>query len=79
MLSLLVANKVEIPCLSFLGFPSQKGRQILHRTPSWAESVCEQVPLAPYVFYPDKPVHIKVSVNHVNHTEPGYVHEAVVV
>ena len=72
-------HKVEIPNISFLGFPSQKGRHLLHRTPSWVESVCEQIPLAPYVFYPDKPVHIQVSVNHVNYTEPSYVHEAVVV
>ncbi|XP_078359794.1 uncharacterized protein LOC144644227 isoform X4 [Oculina patagonica] len=61
-----------------IGFPSQKGRHRLHRTPSWAEAVCEQVPLAPYVFYPDKPVHIQVSVNHVNFSDPSYVHEAVV-
>ncbi|KAL9984800.1 hypothetical protein ACROYT_G007135 [Oculina patagonica] len=60
------------------GFPSQKGRHRLHRTPSWAEAVCEQVPLAPYVFYPDKPVHIQVSVNHANFSDPRYVHEAVV-
>ena len=89
MLSLLAANnvlivvhschKVVISWFSFTGFPSQKGRHLLHRTPSWAESVCEQVPLASYVFYPDKPVHIQVSVNHVNNIEPGYVHEAVVV
>ncbi|KAL9984804.1 hypothetical protein ACROYT_G007139 [Oculina patagonica] len=60
------------------GFPSQKGRHRLRRNPSWAEAVCEQVPLAPYVFYPDKPVHIQVSVNHVNFSDPTYVHEAVV-
>ena len=62
----------------FSGFPSQKGRHRLHHHPSWAEAVCEQVPLAPYVFYPDKPVHIQVSVNHVNFSDPSYVHEAVV-
>ena len=62
----------------FSGFPSQKGRHRLRRNPAWAEAVCEQVPLAPYVFYPDKPVHIQVSVNHVNFSDPSYVHEAVV-
>ena len=62
----------------FLGFPSQKGRHRLHHNPAWAEAVCEQVPLALYVFYPDKPVHIQVSVNHVNFSDPAYVHEAVV-
>ncbi|XP_074614661.1 uncharacterized protein LOC141874349 [Acropora palmata] len=60
------------------GFPNQKGRHRLRHYPVWAEAVCEQVPLAPYVFYPDKPVHIQVSVNHVNFSDPGYVHEAVV-
>ena len=62
----------------FSGFPSQKGRHHLRHNPAWAEAVCEQVPLAPYVFYPDKPVHIQVSVNHVNFSDPAYVHEAVV-
>ena len=60
------------------GFPSQKGRHRLHHHPNWAEAVCEQVPLVPYVFYPDKPVHVQVSVNHVNFSDPSYVHEAVV-
>ncbi|PFX13619.1 RNA-directed DNA polymerase from mobile element jockey [Stylophora pistillata] len=60
------------------GFPSQKGRHRLRHHPSWAEAVCEQVPLVPYVFYPDKPVHIQVSVNHNNFSDPSYVHEAVV-
>ncbi|PFX13617.1 CD209 antigen-like protein E [Stylophora pistillata] len=60
------------------GFPSQKGRHRLNHHPNWAEAVCEQVPLVPYVFYPDKPVHIQVSVNHVNFSDPSYVHEAVV-
>ena len=65
-------------CILFSGFPSQKGRHRLHHHPTWAEAVCEQVPLTPYVFYPDKPVHIQVSVNHVNFSDPAYVHEAVV-
>jgi len=62
-----------------IGFPTQKGRHRLRHNPVWAEAVCEQVPLAPYVFYPHKPVHIQVSVNHVNFSDPAYVHEAVVV
>lgn len=62
----------------FSGFPSQKGRHSLRRTPSWAEAVCETIPLVPDVFYPDKPVQIQVSVNHANFSDPSYVHEAVV-
>lgn len=61
-----------------VGFPSQKGRHRLRHHPNWAEAVCEQVSLVPYVFYPDKPVHIQVSVNHVNFSDPSYVHEAAV-
>ena len=68
--------KLKLNCSP--GFPSQKGRHRLRRIPSWAEAVCEQVPLTPYVFYPDKPVHIQVSVNHANFSDPNYVHEAVV-
>ena len=71
---------LKIIVISFpaTGFPSQKGRHRLHHHPNWAEAVCEQVPLVPYVFYPDKPVHVQVSVNHVNFSDPSYVHEAVV-
>lgn len=65
-------------CFSLSGFPNQKGRHRLRHYPVWAEAVCEQVPLAPYVFYPDKPVHIQISINHVNFSDPGYVHDAVV-
>ena len=71
---------LKIIVISFpaIGFPSQKGRHRLHHHPNWAEAVCEQVPLVPYVFYPDKPVHVQVSVNHVNFSDPSYVHEAAV-
>ena len=76
-----MSNKSDLDCLIwslFSGFPSQKGRHRLRHYPVWAEVVCEQVPLKPYVFYPDKPVHMQVSVNHVNFSDADYVHEAAV-
>ena len=78
MLTIFEPNSVTYVLFLFEGFPSQKGRHRLSHNPVWAEAVCEQVPLEPYVFYPDKPVQIQVSVNHVNFSDPAYVHEAVV-
>ena len=78
---LFMSNKSDLDCLIwslFSGFPSQKGRHRLRHYPVWAEVVCEQVPLKPYVFYPDKPVRMQVSVNHVNFSDADYVHEAAV-
>ncbi|XP_068746586.1 uncharacterized protein [Montipora capricornis] len=60
------------------GFPSEKGRHQLHHYPSWAEAVCEEVPLDSSYFYPDKRIHVQVTVNHANFSDPSYVHEAVV-
>ena len=76
--SLNIRNRKRFLRSFSAGFPSQKGRHRLHHHPNWAEAVCEQVPLVPYVFYPDKPVHVQVSVNHVNFSDPSYVHEAAV-
>ena len=58
----------------------QEGRHSIRRIPSWAdhEGVWETVPLAPDVFYPDKPVQIQIAVNHANFSDPSYVHEALV-
>ena len=50
----------------------------MHHAPSWAITVCEQVEINPYNFYPDRPVHVQVSVNHVIYSGTAFVHEAVV-
>ena len=62
----------------FSGFPSQKGRHRMHRSQPWAVTACEEIEISPYNFYPDKPVHVQVSVNHVNYSDAAYVHEAVI-
>ena len=50
----------------------------MHRSQPWAVTACEEIEISPYNFYPDKPVHVQVSVNHVNYIDAAYVHEAVV-
>ncbi|KAK3745907.1 hypothetical protein QZH41_008487 [Actinostola sp. cb2023] len=60
------------------GFPLDKGRQYLSHVSSFAESHCEVVSLKPYTFYPDKPVHIQLTVNYINTSLPAKVHDATV-
>ena len=50
----------------------------MHRSQPWAVTACEEIEISPYNFYPDRPVHVQVSVNHVNYSDAAYVHEAVV-
>ncbi|KAK3731881.1 hypothetical protein QZH41_008568, partial [Actinostola sp. cb2023] len=60
------------------GFPLDKGRQYLSHVSSFAESHCEVVSLKPYTFYPDKPVHVQLTVNYINTSLPAKVHDATV-
>ena len=80
-----LTNKLLLPCDFSQNFPVsrisyQEGRHSIRRISSWAdhEGVWETVPLAPDVFYPDKPVQIQIAVNHANFSDPSYVHEALV-
>ena len=60
------------------GFSFQKGRDEVVRTQSWATTACEEIPLHENTFYPDKPIHVQMSVNHFSFTHPDWVHEAAV-
>jgi hypothetical protein len=44
--------------------------------PQWSESHCQSVQFEPLTFYPDKVVHVQVSVSHVNQSDR--VHDAAV-
>ena len=46
--------------------------------PSLGYSHCEVIHLRPFVFYPDKPVQVQVTVNHVDTRDMNYVHDAAV-
>ncbi|XP_068735147.1 uncharacterized protein [Montipora capricornis] len=61
---------------SCAGFPLQKGRHQFKNHPSWAEDQCETIQFEPFVFYPHQKIFIQVTVNHVNYSDPTYVHEA---
>ncbi|XP_068736600.1 uncharacterized protein [Montipora capricornis] len=61
---------------SCAGFPLQKGRHQLKNHPSWAEDQCETIQFEPFIFYPHQKIFIQLTVNHVNYSDPAYVHEA---
>ena len=41
-----------------------------------AETACETIVFPPFSFYPDKDVHVQVTVNHWNSTRQHFIHDA---
>ncbi|KAL9961058.1 hypothetical protein ACROYT_G029938 [Oculina patagonica] len=60
------------------GFPFQRGRRHMPHIPSLGYSHCEVIRLKPFVFYPDKPLEVQISVNHIDTSDTSYVHDAAV-
>ena len=60
------------------GFPIQTGRVSLKRHVQWAETACEVVKFPPFSFYPDKEVHVQITINHWNISEKNFIHDATV-
>ncbi|KAL9975444.1 hypothetical protein ACROYT_G012605 [Oculina patagonica] len=60
------------------GFPFQRGRRHMPHIPSLGYSHCEVIRYKPYVFYPDKPIEVQITVNHVDTSDRSYVHDAAV-
>ncbi|CAB4018490.1 CD209 antigen E, partial [Paramuricea clavata] len=58
------------------GFPVTRGRRHVSEVPRWSDAHCQTVQFEPLAFYPDKRVHVQISVSHVNDTTQ--VHEAAV-
>ena len=46
--------------------------------PSLGYSHCDVIRLKPYVFYPDKPLEVQITVNHIDTSDKLYVHDAAV-
>ena len=67
--------------LSFLpslpGFPFLRGRVELLHVPKWSESGCKTVIFPLYRFYPNKDVHVQLTVNHINLNDSVTVHHAI--
>ncbi|XP_020609571.1 uncharacterized protein LOC110048125 [Orbicella faveolata] len=59
------------------GFPIVHGRVELLRVPKWSDSSCQTVAFPPYRFYPDKQVHVQITVNHMNLNDSKTVHDAI--
>ncbi|XP_078383748.1 uncharacterized protein LOC144666226 [Oculina patagonica] len=60
------------------GFPFQRGRRHMPHIPSLGYSHCEVIRFKPYVFYPDKPIEVQITVNHIDTSDRSYVHDAAV-
>ena len=60
-----------------IGFPIVRGRVELLHVPQWSDSSCKTVAFPPYRFYPDKQVHVQVTVNHMKLKDAITVHDAV--
>ena len=63
-------------CLT--GFPFQRRRLHMPHIPSLRYSHCEAVRFRPFVFYPDKPIQVQITVNHIDTSDMTYVHDAAV-
>ena len=59
-------------------FPFQRGRQHMPHIPTLGYSHCVVIHLKPYVFYPDKPIEVQITVNHIDTSDKSYVHDAAV-
>ena len=46
--------------------------------PSLGYSHCEVIRFQPYVFYPDKPIEVQITVNHIDTSDKSFVHDATV-
>ena len=46
--------------------------------PTLGYSHCVVIHLQPYVFYPDKPIKVQITVNHIDTSDKSYVHDAAV-
>ena len=67
------------PSLFFFSvFPFQHGRQHMPHIPTLGYSHCVVIHLQPYVFYPDKPIEVQITVNHIDTSDKSYVHDAAV-
>ena len=53
------------------------GREKLLRVPKWSDSSCMTVVFPPYRFYPEKEVHVQITLNHLNLNDSVTVHHAI--
>ena len=58
-------------------FPIVRGRVELLHVPKWSDSSCKTVAFPPYRFYPDKRVHVQITVSHIRLNDSVTVHDAV--
>jgi len=59
------------------GFPNVHGRGELLRVPEWSDSSCKTVVFPRYRVYPNKQVHVQISLNHMSLNDSVTVHHVV--
>ena len=64
--------------MCFLAFSFQRGRRHMPHIPSLGYSHCHAIHFKPFVFYPDKPIQVQITVNHMDTSDKSYVHDAAV-
>ena len=62
---------------ALIGFPILHGRENILRVPKWSDSSCKTVVFPPYRFYPEKQVHVQITLNHMNLNDSVTVHHAI--
>ncbi|CAH3133175.1 unnamed protein product [Porites lobata] len=60
------------------GFPFQRDRRHMPHIPSLGYSHCQVIRFQLFVFYPDKPIQVQITVNHIDTSDMNYVHDAAV-
>ncbi|KAL9961076.1 hypothetical protein ACROYT_G029957 [Oculina patagonica] len=58
------------------GFPFQRGRHRMIQISSPSYYHCEVIHFKTYVFYPDKPVEVQITVNYIDTSNRSFVHDA---
>lgn len=75
--TIFTRNNAILFWCSLPGFPFLRGRVELLHVPKWSESGCKTVIFPPYRFYPNKDVHVQLTVNHINLNDSVTVHHAI--
>ena len=64
--------------MCLLGFPFQRGRRYMPHIPSLGYSHYQAIRLEPFLVYPDKPIQVQITVNHMDTSNKSHVHDAAV-
>ena len=67
---------IILPCFSSFSMPARSPTHASHSNTGIFSY--EVIHLQPYVFYPDKPIKVQITVNHIDTSDKSFVHDAAV-